>query len=1048
MKTYLSATSRLVCFAAALASTAAAEELTKGVNIARRTFHIPVDCTLELVAGPPLVDRPICSDFDERGFLYVADSSGSNAPVEEQLAKPTHRIVRLEDADGDGVFESSVVFADSVMFPEGILWHDGSLYVAAPPAIWKLTDEDGDGAADRREEWFNPGTLTGCANDLHGPYLGRDGYIYWCKGAFAEQTHPQADGGVLKTRAAHIFRRRPEGGIVEAVMTGGMDNPVEVVFTPGGERIFTTTFLQHPAGGQRDGIIHAIRGAVYGKRHDVIDDHPWTGAPPAPLVHLGAAAPAGLAQLEGDAFGRESLVACQFNMHKLTRHELSPSGSTFAATNEDFIVCDDLDFHPTDVIEDADCSLLIIDTGGWYKLCCPTSQLAKADVLGAIYRLRRDGKHDAADPWGEQINWREATTRELIALFGDERPQVRRRARSELLRRSPDETLSKLSIAAMSDPTPQVRLHALWTWAAQPRAVLTDAKTKGEMPFDALSDEQAVIRQAAAHVFGLHRIEVGDRLIDLLDDEDLAVRRAAAEALGRQEQADNVPHLLLAIGKTDDALLRITLLYALIETDAGEEASGKLDLVDGLLNENSKIRVASLLALAEMAGRPLTDEQLSAAAGDEDRNVRSLARTLAVKRPHLREVVAGVYADRLAAEPSITSPIELPEVLAAIADFAESTAMQRGLLQHLQSETASASEKTTVLHALARANRDLEWPAWHAVASGLLASENDELVRSAVLASRRVSGTTPEQSVGALRNVASREDMDVPTRLSALTAVRPGLQYVDADEFSLLLRSLTDDPYSETQQLAGDVLSRATLTLGQLKQLAAALAELPPTEVSQLLATFKGRTEADLASIIYDSLHTTGAAPVVGEERLRETLRAFGDSFMRKASALIEASETNLAERRAQLHDLLARLPAGDVRSGQRLFHDQKLACKQCHAIGYLGGRVGPDLTRIGGVRTRTDLLESILYPNLSIARSYESTALLLADGRTVTGVIQAQTPEQITLATGVDQTISVRREEIEVESPSALSIMPQGLDKQLSAQQLADLLAFLEANR
>ena len=48
-------------------------------------------------------------------------------------------------------------------------------------------------------------------------------------------------------------------------MTGGMDNPVEVAFTPGGERIFTTTFFAAPGGGRRDGLIHAIYGGVYGK---------------------------------------------------------------------------------------------------------------------------------------------------------------------------------------------------------------------------------------------------------------------------------------------------------------------------------------------------------------------------------------------------------------------------------------------------------------------------------------------------------------------------------------------------------------------------------------------------------------------------------------------------------------------------------------------------------------------------------------------------------------------------------------------------------------
>ena len=51
------------------------------------------------------------------------------------------------------------------------------------------------------------------------------------------------------TRAAHIFRAKPDGSEIEPIMTGGMDNPVDVVFTPGGEPIFTTTFLQSPADG-------------------------------------------------------------------------------------------------------------------------------------------------------------------------------------------------------------------------------------------------------------------------------------------------------------------------------------------------------------------------------------------------------------------------------------------------------------------------------------------------------------------------------------------------------------------------------------------------------------------------------------------------------------------------------------------------------------------------------------------------------------------------------------------------------------------------------
>src|SRR6187431_1724175 len=185
----------------------------------RPTLTVPDGFEVVRVAAPPLVERPIVADFDE----------------------------------------------------------DGRLYVAAPPSIWKLTDTDGDGVADVREEWFQGKTLTGCANDLHGPYLGPDGWIYWTKGAFAEQTYERPGQPPLVTKAAHVFRRRPGDTVVEPVLTGGMDNPVDVAFTSTGDRILTATFLEHPQLGKRDALAHAVYGGVYGKVHGVIDGHPRTG---------------------------------------------------------------------------------------------------------------------------------------------------------------------------------------------------------------------------------------------------------------------------------------------------------------------------------------------------------------------------------------------------------------------------------------------------------------------------------------------------------------------------------------------------------------------------------------------------------------------------------------------------------------------------------------------------------------------------------------------------------------------------------------------------
>src|SRR5678815_1387781 len=97
-------------------------------TIDNRTFTLPDGFTIEKIAGPPLVDRPITADFDEQGNFYVSDSSGSSAPTKQQLAEKPHRIVKLSDTDGDGKFDKRTVYADKMMFPEGTMWHAGSLY--------------------------------------------------------------------------------------------------------------------------------------------------------------------------------------------------------------------------------------------------------------------------------------------------------------------------------------------------------------------------------------------------------------------------------------------------------------------------------------------------------------------------------------------------------------------------------------------------------------------------------------------------------------------------------------------------------------------------------------------------------------------------------------------------------------------------------------------------------------------------------------------------------------------------------------------------------
>ena len=1002
------------------------------------TLTVPPGFQVERAAGPPLVDRPIVADFDEQGRLYVAESSGSNDKVEKQLQEKPHRILRLEDTDGDGRFDKRTVFADRMMFPEGTLWFDGSLYVSAPPSIWKLTDTDGDGVADRREEWFQGKTLTGCANDLHGPYLGPDGWIYWCKGAFAEQKYELPGKPPFVTRAAHIFRRRPGESLVEPVMTGGMDNPVDVDFMPTGEQILTATFLEHPQLGRRDALIHAVYGGVYGKQHDVIERHKKTGDLLPALTHYGPAAPCGLTHYASRVFGaayQDNFFACLFNLHKVTRHVLEPSGATFNTRDSDFLVSSSLDFHPTDVLEDADGSLVVIDTGAWYKLCCPTSQLAKPDVLGAIYRVRRKEAPKLDDPRGLQLVWAAMKPADLTQLLDDTRPAVRKRAIGQLAKLG-NGAIAALESALKTSGSAEARRNAVWALTRIEGAAARQAV------HDALKDQDDTVRHAAIHSAGVWR-DAGalPHLLDALSGPSPQLQRAAAEALGRTGDKSAVPGLLAAAGAPHDRVLEHSLTYAVIEI-ADPAATAQ-----GLRASSPDTRRAALMALDQMDGGGLKPEQVTPLLTSSEPPLKQTAWWIAERHPEWGGALAGFFRRRLDAR-NLTS-VEREEVGGQLARFGSDPQIQ-DLLAATVARARAKESRLVALRVMEKARVKEMPPVWIPALVLVLEGKDPDLIREAVAAAR--ASAVPKERAAeltdALQRVARESAAPAEVRLEALAAIPGGINSVDAELLDLLRASIAPTQTVGARGFAASVLEKAKLSRDQLLMLADSLKTAGPLELSRVLAAFDNGSDEEVGLKMIAALGQSKALSSLRADVLRPRLEKYPQPVKKQGEALLAKLNLDAARQSARLEELLASLEGGDIRRGQAVFNSQKAACSSCHAIGYLGGKVGPDLTKIGQIRAPRDLLEAIIYPSASFVRSYEPLMVITKSGERQSGVVREDAPDEVVLATSATEEVRIPRSEIAEMRPGTVSVMPSGLDEQLTRQELADLLAFLKATR
>jgi putative heme-binding domain-containing protein len=371
----------------------------------------------------------------------------------------------------------------------------------------------------------------------------------------------------------------------------------------------------------------------------------------------------------------------------------------------------------------------------------------------------------------------------------------------------------------------------------------------------------------------------------------------------------------------------------------------------------------------------------------------------------------------------------------------------RGLLAGAAADPAAPAGRCAWALATMAHSRLAEPPgSWADALAGALEDRRRE-VRSAAV--RAASALRVPRLDPALLGMADDPGAPADLRLEALRAALPRHPAPSAAAFELLLGRLGAAADPADRLAAAGLLGGARLDDARRLRLLAAVRGDPLIAPDTLRAAFAPPLGERAASAWLDYLAASlraGWRPA--EPDLRALLDAVPALTGARRVALLGIIREGAGARRARLAEFEPLLDGGDPARGRAVFFGAKAACASCYRVGDSGGRVGPDLSRVGAIRSDHDLLESILFLGSTFAQGYEPYAVATADGRVLAGLIVRRDADELILRDPSGAETRLRCAEIEEVRRSETSVMPEGLGFALSREEFRDLLAFLKALR
>lgn len=945
---------------------------------------------IELIAAEPLIVSPVSFDWGPDGRLWVVEMRDYPLGMNNK-GEPGGRVVYLEDTNGDGCYDKSTIFLDKLLFPTSVMsWGKGVLVTCAPDILYAEATT-GSGKADKIEALF---TGFGEANPQHrvnGLRWGLDNWVHCANGDFASVrklgriAKPEEIGhGFSSSQAEDLRRLAFAGAAVKSNKTGKLYD-----IRNRDLRIKPDEGLLDPQSGQ----------AQFGRDRD--DWGNWFGCDHSmPAWHY---------VLDDTYLRRNPHVASPSARVEMPRSVTYPLG-TGRATGTRRVSAGNAWTSSCSVMVYRDTLFGPDFANNWFT-CEPVHNLIHREVLvpqGATFT-----SHRAAD---EQ-------TSEFLAA-GDTR------FTPVSIRTGPDGALW------IADMRREVLEHPHWLPAGwETKVDVRAGHDQGRLyrVYPVGVKPRAVPR--------LDRLDAKG-LVALLESPSGWIRDKAQQLIV-QNKAEAVADELRALvlhGKTPQCRM-----HALCTLE-GLHSLYLMNIFHGLVDHHPGVRRQAIRILAQFAPRltsPLRPEVMYSS----DENLRlQLAYSLGeFKDKEGSEALARILVesqDPLIVAAGLSSLTKHNLVAVVETVLMRSTkvppAVMLGMLQSAIGFDVPEAVVPLVERLAQRQKPGAESEQFSLVAEWLdsLDQRNSPLLtlRSRAPKDLQVALLKLQSVFTAAREVARSEQSPIAARTSALRLLGRGLSH-QPEEQELLFGMLAPQQPDELQAAAMSSLSQA----GDPARLLAEWRTFTPKLRLRLLDGLLSRTaglQAFLKALKERSLPPQ-EIPLVSRQRLlnhpldevrEQALKIFTDRIDADRQKVIVAYETVLKLK-------------GDSGNGLRVF--QK-TCAACHRLADVGQQVGPNLA-VTRDKPPEWFLPALLDPNRGVEAQFLNYTAVTKQGKTYSGILAEESGNSITLVGPGGERHVLLRNNLDELSSTGKSLMPEGLEKELTPQAVADLIAWLK---